>query len=444
MRMAATSRSRIDWGLILAALALLILGTAAVLSAASQMSFYSAVMKKHFIAVAIGVVLFLFGFGFNYQVYQDQAKTIYVLVLIMMVSVLVFGVLQRGQRSWFNFSILTFQPVELARLGIVLVLANYLDRNARKVHDPSIIFWAMLIVGPVMVLVLKQPDFASMLTFLPIVIGMLFCAGANLVQLFTLIGFGALSLSYPILFTLFQIRYPDAEPGSFVYFFLMTSKMGMSTAIAVGGIVVGAFAAWRLSGMLRMQLRGLGFVIVPIVLVIGLLSGIVVNKQLKGYQRNRVVAFLSPEADILGASYNVNQSEIAIGSGGLWGKGLFSGTQSRLGFLPERHTDFIYAVVGEEMGFVGAMGVLGLYVFLIWRITVAARYARDRYGYLVCCGLASMFAFHLFFNVGMCLGLAPVAGIPLPLISYGGSSLVVTLLSLGIVANVYSRRYSFV
>ncbi|MBI5202205.1 MAG: FtsW/RodA/SpoVE family cell cycle protein, partial [Elusimicrobia bacterium] len=149
------------------------------------------------------------------------------------------------------------------------------------------------------------------------------------------------------------------------------------------------------------------------------------------------------EADPQGAAYNVNQALVAIGSGGVRGKGIFQGTQSRLGFLPERHTDFIFAVVGEEMGFWGAGGALLLYLVLIWRIVTAARVSRDRYGFLVCTGIAAMFSGHLIINAGMCLGIFPVAGVPLLMLSYGGSSLVTTLWALGIVLNVHSRHYSF-
>jgi rod shape determining protein RodA len=200
--------------------------------------------------------------------------------------------------------------------------------------------------------------------------------------------------------------------------------------------------AWYLAGMMRLRLRPIIFIAIPIIFSAGLLSGIAVNAKLKGYQRNRFVAYVAPQEDIQGAAYHVHQSEIAIGSGGLLGKGLFAGTQSQLGFLPERHTDFIYAVVGEEMGFWGTMGILGLYLLLVWRVVTAARAARDAYGYLVCCGFASMFGFALTLNIGMCLAVIPVAGIPLPLISYGGSSLAITLWSLGIVANIYARRYA--
>lgn len=436
-------KGRIDFLFIGAAVLLLSVGTIVMISAASPIPYYAQILHRHFLALVLGIMLFLFGFGFNYQIFQDQARTIYILTLALMLSVLAFGSTRRGHKSWFHLSILSFQPVELARIGVVLVLANLLDRRARKITELSTVLWAMALAGPVMVLILKQPDFASMVTLFPLLLGMLFCAGASLSHLLALAGFGFVSLSFPLLYTLIQIRYPQAVTGTLPHYFLQLSKMGGVAALSLGGISLAAFLAWRLSLMMRMQLKAVYFIVIPAVLSVGLISGMLVNKQLKGYQRNRFVAFLSPQSDIRGASYNVHQSQIAIGSGGVWGKGLFSGTQGQLGFLPERHTDFIYAVIGEELGVFGALGILSAYLLLIWRIIAAARLARDRYGYLVCCGLASMYGFHLILNVGMCVGLMPVAGIPLPLISYGGSSLVITLWSLGIVANIYSRRYSF-
>lgn len=442
MLMSAT-KGRVDWTLVAAAVGLLTLGSIAILSAASPLSFYPQVMHRHFIALGVGALLFVFGLTFNYQIFQDQAKIIYILVIAMLVAVLIVGVVQRGQRSWFALPFISFQPVELARVGTILVLANYLDRRARKIHELSTLFWSLAIVGPVMLLVLKQPDFASMMTFFPILIAMLFCAGVDLRHLLALAGCGGLALAFPLVYTMIQINYPHPAEGSLIYLFLRIPRMGTVTFLAVGAIFAAALVAWKTAALLRMQIKPAFFIAIPVVVSVGLLMGAVANRQLKGYQRNRVVAFLSPQSDRLGASYNVHQSEIAIGSGGLWGKGLFAGTQSQLGFLPERHTDFIYAVIGEEMGLVGTMGTLLLYMLLIGRIVGAARSSRDRYGYLVCCGLATMFGFHLMVNVGMCLGLVPVAGVPLPLVSYGGSNLVVSLWALGITANIYARRFSF-
>ena len=147
---------------------------------------------------------------------------------------------------------------------------------------------------------------------------------------------------------------------------------------------------------------------------------------LKNYQRKRIMATFNSELDPRGIGYQAQQSKIAIGSGGLLGKGIFQGSQSQLGFLPARHTDFIFAVLAEETGFLGALSVLGLYFWLLWRAMNFARGARDRAGMLLIVGIAALIAFHVVINVGMVVGLVPIAGIPLPLMSYGGSSMMAT------------------
>lgn len=441
-RLESAYRSRVDWAFILAVAGLTLLGTLAVISAASPLPYGTGIFQRHFLALAVGASLFLLGFGFNYQIFQDQARVIYALTIILMVTVLIIGSTQRGAKAWINLGVVSFQPAELARIFTILVLAAYLDRRARRAHEFSTVFWTLAIAGPVIMLILKQPDLGSTLSFFPLILGMLFVAGAEPWHLFAVFGYGLVSAVVPVLFVWLQVNYPYAEAGSLPYMLQQTSRMGVGTVVVIALFAALGGAAWRLSIMMRMHAKAVYFIAVPAVLSMGLLTGIAVNKQLKGYQRNRVVAFVSPKTDIQGASYNVHQSQIAIGSGGVWGKGLFSGTQGQLGFLPERHTDFIFSVVGEEMGFWGTISILGLYMLLLWRIVVAARSARDRYGFLVCAGMASVYAFSLVFNVGMCIGMAPVAGIPLPLISYGGSSLVITLWALGIVANIYARRYS--
>jgi rod shape determining protein RodA len=433
---------RIDWTFVFAVIGLVATGTVAMLSAASTTMYYSAILQKHFIALALGSVLFAAALAFNYQVYQDQSKALYAIAIVLMAAVLVIGTAARGHRAWIRLPGFSFQPAELARVLVVLVLADFLDRRALRVQDVSTVLISLAIAAPIMILILKQPDFSTTLTFLPMITGMLFCAGADVFQLLFVFGYGALTLAVPLVITLCQVRFPDALPGSLPAFVLSVSRMGWATLATM--LALGAFSAllWRLLTWMRLQVKPLAFIVLPLVASGALITGIAINRQMKSYQRNRFVAFVAPSTDVQGASYNVIQSKVAIGSGGVWGKGLFSGTQSQLGFLPERHTDFIFANVGEEMGFVGASLILGLYMIVLWRIVTAAREARDRYGYLVCAGLASMFAFVMILNIGMCLGLMPVAGIPLPLISYGGSSLVINLWSLGIVANIYARRYA--
>jgi rod shape determining protein RodA len=158
------------------------------------------------------------------------------------------------------------------------------------------------------------------------------------------------------------------------------------------------------------------------------------------YQIKRLTNFVNPTADIAGSGYQVFQSIIGIGSGGLFGKGLYLGTQNQLGFLPEQHTDFIFSVIGEELGFIGGLVVLGLFMLLVWRIMAAAAESKDRYGALIATGVAAMIGFHVLENVGMTMGVMPVTGIPLPFISYGGSSLMTNLMAMGLVLNVGMRR----
>ncbi|MCX6764032.1 MAG: rod shape-determining protein RodA [Candidatus Moranbacteria bacterium] len=161
---------------------------------------------------------------------------------------------------------------------------------------------------------------------------------------------------------------------------------------------------------------------------------------LKDYQQERIINFLKPQQDPRGSGYNVIQSMVAVGSGGIWGKGLGHGSQSQLNFIPERHTDFIFAVIAEELGFVGSAVVLFLFGILFYRLRETARLARDNFGYLMAVGILLMYFSQVFINIGMNIGLVPVAGVPLPLLSYGGSSLTVMLASLGIVQSIYLRK----
>lgn len=156
----------------------------------------------------------------------------------------------------------------------------------------------------------------------------------------------------------------------------------------------------------------------------------------------RIMVFIDPNVDPLGSGYHIIQSKIAIGSGMLFGKGLFGGTQSQLNFLPENHTDFIFAVVGEEFGFIGAAFLLCLYLIVLWRGVKIARECKDAFGMLLASGITSMLAFHLLVNVGMTMGVMPVTGIPLPLMSYGVSSLLTNVTCLGLLMNIHMKQQS--
>ena len=164
---------------------------------------------------------------------------------------------------------------------------------------------------------------------------------------------------------------------------------------------------------------------------------------MKSYQRDRLLVFLNPNIDPLGAGYTITQSKIAIGSGRLFGKGFLSGTQSQLNFLPERHTDFIFSLIGEEWGFLGAMVLVASFFILVYTCLQIAEHTRDRFGYFTALGIVSIFTFQIIINIGMVLGLCPVVGLTLPFISYGRSSFIVFVIMLGIILNISQRRTMF-
>lgn len=438
----SSNKSRLDGLFLFSVAALVILGSMAVSSAVRPLAYYHQALARHFIALGFGILLFFAAANFVYEVYEDQSMTVYGIVMAILIAVLMIGSVHKGHRSWIQIGFFTFQPSEFARLGLILVLAAVLDRRGSQIDHLSTIMSAIAVFIPIAALIIKQPDFSMTLTLFPIFFGMLFCAGAIWEHLAVFLGFGISAALMPFLYIFLSVYYPQPRSMSIpsIILAIFHFKLAAFFAVLVLGLICAG--AWYLGVLMRKRLRVSVFILSWIVLASGMLTGITVSQKLKGYQRSRFTSYIDPSSDLRGSAYHVRQSQIAIGSGGVWGKGLFAGTQSQLGFLPERHTDFIYAVVGEETGFIGSALVLGLYLLMIGRIVRTGVIARDRYGYLVCSGIATMFALDLFLNVGMCLGLMPVAGIPLPLVSYGGSSLMASLWSLGIVANIGKRRYA--
>jgi rod shape determining protein RodA len=210
---------------------------------------------------------------------------------------------------------------------------------------------------------------------------------------------------------------------------LIVKQPDMGTALVLLAVLV---AMLYVGGARIADLAGLG--------AIAAVAAPILWQVLHDYQRRRLTAFLDPGADPLGAGYALIQSKIAIGSGQLLGKGLFAGTQNVLRFIPEQHTDFIFTVIGEELGLVGGVVLLGLYLLWAWRALAIAAGARDRLGALIATGIVAMMIFHVVVNIGMTVGLMPVTGIPLPLISYGGTSLLVTLAATGMLLGIRLRR----
>jgi rod shape determining protein RodA len=321
---------------------------------------------KQLVWIFLGAVAFLIMYLSDYHKVARLAYPAYIAILVMLAVVLVMGKSSRGAQRWIPIGPFAFQPSEFAKLVLILVLANYYSAVSRVGWLQRVVLPG-LIVLPGLLLILKQPDLGSGLSFLAVYAAMLLMVGVRSKAL------GIILLSSVMLFPF----------------------------------------VWEM-----------------------------VWASLHDYQRQRVMAFVDPDYDPGGKGYHALQSRIAIGSGELAGKGLYGGTQSQLKFLPEGHTDFVFAVYAEEWGFLGVLVLLALFIALIWvSLEIAAR-AKDTLGALLAAGIIAMLCFCVVVNIGMTAGMFPIVGIPLPLVSYGGSATVMTMASLGLLLNVKRRRLS--
>ena len=437
-------RSSLDIVILVSVVLLALIGFAIVYSALSTSPLGQSVFRTHLIALPLAAGAFVFGWLFNYQIYSEQYKNLYIFIIALLVGVLVFGVTQRGSHSWFRFGLISFQPSEICRIATILISAAFLERNKKHITEFKTLFWLGVILMPIFGLIMLQPDFSSIVVSAPALVILLFAAGVNLYYFGLILAFGIAAGFFPIAWTYLGLN-PDIAQNSFIAQLILNLRDNLWYILGFSFLVI--FACWLFKQVLRqfrIEIPTLLALIVAGAILAGFFGGLFVEKKMKPYQRKRVEAFLAPKSDPKGASYNILQAQIAMGSGGVFGKGLFSGTQSRLGFVPERHTDFILAVLGEETGLVGTLGVLLLYLLLLWRTTITATLSSDLYGYFVCMGIFGIFFTYLIINFGMLIGLVPVAGIPLPFISYGGSNLVASMWAFGIVESVYRRRLTVV
>ena len=439
LKQLAAGRSRMDFILLGAMLALVILGALCIMSAVNSISWTNPVVRTHFVALPVGLLAFFIGKSFNYQIYDEQWKALYVFILLLLVGVLLFGSYQRGSRSWFVLPFFSMQPSEICRVATILMSAAFLDRRGRRIRDVTSVFYLCILLLPIFGLIMLQPDFSSVVVTLPSIIILLYCTAINVFYLWLIALLAGVAGFFTVSWTYIYLH-PELLEYPLVRIFNELAHNGWYIAGFAAIIILLGYLAWWLFRQFRIYLPSFYFVLATLVVLAGLFGGMFVDHQMKPHQRKRVEAFLAPRSDPQGAGYNILQAQIAMGAGGIMGKGLFSGTQSRLGFVPERHTDFILAVVGEELGLWGTLCVLGLYFIILWRIIAVAYASGDRYGYLVCAGIFGMFFTYMLINYGMLIGIVPVAGIPLPFISYGGSNLVASLWALGVVQSVYGRR----
>lgn len=438
-----------DWTLFGCTLGLTMAGWGMVYSAALPLGIAERLVTKQVVAGLIGLA----GCGLlatmHYQQFLRWAWWGYGGVIGLLGAVLVAGVRIHGTRGWFAWGPISFQPAELAKLAIIIVLAVYLDRHWDHRHQlPVLTQSALLVLGHVG-LILLQPDVSGCLVYFPILLALWFCAGMKVWYLACALLCGVTTLGIPLAATWFNATgdgglVHSGLSSSRAFWHLTVQGPGAWPAFVVGGVACGGIlAGWWILRRGRVRIRGVYPLSLCGIIVVGGVSGLLIQRSLKQYQRERLTIFVNPDADPLGAGYNVLQAKVAIGNGGLFGKGYRQGTQSRLGFLPAQHTDFIFAVLAEEAGFFRALGIIGLIGGILWRIYHIAVEARDRLGALLASGVFGMFGFHFLLNLGMVLGLCPVAGLPLPFVSYGGSSLVISWWAVGLLESVHLRRFVY-
>ena len=311
--------------------------------------------------VGIGLVGLIVLARIDYRLLKNFSGILYLLTIGMLLATRFIGSEKLGAVRWIEIGSFQFQPSELAKVFMAIVMAKFFSDNMDQMHKPKVFIKSLVYIGIPTILVALQPDLGT----------------------------------------------------------------AMSFAIIWGSMLV-------VSNIKKRYVAG----------VVGLVAcamPIVYKFFLKDYQRKRIQTFLDPTADPTGSGWNVAQAKIAIGSGGFWGRGLGRGPQSQLNFVPYKHTDFIFAALAEEMGFVGAFAVIALFAVLLYRALRIAMLSRDYFGMFLGTGIFAIIFFHVFINIGMNLGIMPVTGIPLPLVSSGGTSVIITMFCIGILESIYTR-----
>ena len=403
-----------DYSLVLAVMMLLVIGILMIHSASTGDNLESStIWQKQIVWSVLSISIMLGMVLIPFKAIYALSYVIYGLFLVLLLMTELFGSMGGGSERWLALGPIRIQPSEFMKIAAILALARFLSEKKNAPTGYSKVILPALIVMVPTAIVLKQPDLGTSLVFLSILFPMLYWAGLDTVHLFFLMS--------PALSAVFS--------APFIPFFNWITW------------VVFMFGLLAVLYMARYSLFGMG-VILSMNIFAGIAVPLMFNK-LKPYQQKRITTFIDPEADPLGAGYQIINSKIAIGSGGLLGKGLGEGRYTELGFLPRAHTDFIFSVVGEEFGFVGAIVILGLIVYIVSRGIFIAMAVKNRFMSIASVGIATVFAFHMFVNVGMVVGIMPVTGLPLLFMSYGGSSCLTSAIMVGLLLNFSVNRYEY-
>lgn len=396
-----------DFKAFLLALSLVLIGLVSVYSATYDAGAGS-IFQRQLMWAGVGFIGMIAAAVLPLKTIQRLSIPAYVVSLGILFVLLAVGKTVAGSKSWFGVGGLGGQPSELAKVATILALAAFLSKTTTVVSEPKHLFIAIVMVLLPMGLVLAQPDLGTSLVFFAMLLPVLYWAGVD--------NFILAAILSPVIV---------AAGALFGTFFFLLSVIVCAALLYMSRknrfIAAVAFAA---------------------TLAVGL-SVQFVFERMPSYQQKRIMAFLNPEADPLGSGYNVLQAKVAIGSGGIFGKGYLQGTQTQLNFIPEQWTDFIFCVPGEEFGFFGASLVLILFGALLLHGIKVASVSKNKFASISAIGITAVFTTHVLVNIGMSMGLMPVVGIPLPFLSYGGSALLVNMIMAGLLMNFWANRKEY-
>jgi len=386
-------------------ISLIAIGTVAIFSATYVADIDSGnYFVRQILWATTGLVLMFFISMVPMRLINRFGYWLYGFSIFLLLLVLLFGKVGQGAERWLVVGPLHIQPSELSKLATVLAVSKYLSDKYADVNQLKYFSISVLLILIPFLLIARQPDLGTALVFLALSIPLLYWAGLNWFAIFTILT--------PVLTMILSFNF-------WTFLLLMISI----TLVLV-------FSRRKPAVLVAVFLLNI---------VVGIMTPYLWN-QLRPYQQKRILTFVNPEQDPKGAGYQIIQSQVAIGSGGVWGKGYLNGSQTHLRFLPAQHTDFIFSVIGEEFGFTGISIVLLLFLILILRLIHIASLIREQFESMTIIGIVTIITFHVLVNIGMTIGMAPVTGLPLPFLSYGGSSLVANLLMMGIVLNISRNK----
>lgn len=393
----------------------------------------SGLYKKQLLWFIIGTGCMFAISRMHYRLLGDYSLYIYIILLFFLLITTIFGAKIRNTRAWISFGFFAIQPSEFMKLASILILAKYLELRQFDIKRLRELFIPFAIVGIPVLLIYLQPDFGTAMIYVPIFLTLLFLGGADIPQLISIVGIATIALFVPMMLT--YLEWSGVSISGSIFSFLKGNEL---LYIISGSLLIISIITFILYFFFHSKIYR-AIYIPSFIFSSGLFLSVIIQRFLKEYQKRRILVFLNPDLDPYGSGYNVIQSKIAIGSGGIIGKGFLKGSQSQLGFLPEKSTDFIFSVIAEEWGFIGALIVLLLYAYILYKGFTIALKAPDKFGMLVAAGITAMIFFHVIINIGMALGIMPVTGLPLTFLSYGGSNLIMSLLCIGVLINIDSR-----